>query len=194
MDQLIEESLRHSIAAKEALVSGQRETIKLLAQWLIDTMKSGNKLLIFGNGGSAADAQHMAAEFVNRFLIDRPPLAAIALTTDSSILTSIGNDFSFDDIFSKQIQALGKPGDLALGISTSGNSPNVIRGVEVARAMGIRTAALTGNKGGALIGIADLTLNVPSQRTPAIQEAHVWVEHLLCQIVDEALYGRGVSA
>jgi D-sedoheptulose 7-phosphate isomerase len=194
MDQLISESLQHSIAAKEALVAGQRDTIKLLAQWLIETMKSGNKLLIFGNGGSAADAQHMAAEFVNRFLIDRPPLAAIALTTDSSILTSIGNDFSFDDIFSKQIQALGKPGDLVLGISTSGNSPNVIRAVETAQAMGIRTAALTGNKGGALIGIADLTLNVPSQSTPAIQEAHVWVEHLLCRIVDEALYGRGVSA
>lgn len=194
MDRLISESLHHSIAAKEALVATQRDTIKLLAQWLIETMRSGNKLLIFGNGGSAADAQHMAAEFVNRFLIDRPPLAAIALTTDSSILTSIGNDFSFADIFSKQVQALGKPGDLALGISTSGNSANVIRAVETARAMGLRTAALTGNKGGALIDIADLTLNVPSQFTPAIQEAHVWVEHLLCQIVDEALYGRGVSA
>lgn len=194
MDQLIEESLRHSIAAKEALLATQRENIKLLAGWLIETMKAGNKLLVFGNGGSAADAQHMAAEFVNRFLIDRPPLAAIALTTDSSILTSIGNDFSFDDIFSKQIQALARPGDLVLGISTSGNSPNVIRAIETANGMGIRTAALTGKKGGALIGIADLTLNVPSHLTPAIQEAHVWLEHLLCQIVDEALYGRGVSA
>jgi len=133
MDQLIEESLKHSIAAKQALVATQMGGIKQLAQWMIDTIKRGNKLMIFGNGGSAADAQHMAAEFVNRFMIDRPPLAAIALTTDSSILTSIGNDFSFDEIFSKQILALGKEGDLALGISTSGNSPNVIKAVEAAK-------------------------------------------------------------
>ena len=193
MDQLIAESLKKSIAAKEALFKNQGEDIKILAQWMIDTLKSGNKLLFFGNGGSAADAQHLAAEFVNRFLIDRPPLAAIALTTDTSILTSIGNDFSYDDIFSKQIQALGKEGDLALGISTSGNSPNVLAAIDVARQMGIKTAALTGGNGGKLKEMADLTLNVPSKFTPAIQEAHIWVEHLLCQIVDEALYGRGVT-
>ena len=140
MDQLIRESLKHSIAAKEALVATQMAAIKQLAQAMIDTIKRGNKLMIFGNGGSAADAQHMAAEFVNRFMIDRPPLAAIALTTDSSILTSVGNDFSFDDIFVKQIQALGKEGDLALGISTSGNSPNVIKAVEVAKGLGICSA------------------------------------------------------
>ena len=192
MERLINESLQHSIAAKEALVATQMAAIKQLAQWLIDTIKRGNKLMIFGNGGSAADAQHMAAEFVNRFMIDRPPLAAIALTTDSSILTSIGNDFSFDDIFSKQILALGKEGDLALGISTSGNSPNVIKAVEAARSLGLQTAVLTGKDGGRLIGLADLTINVPSQVTPAIQEAHLWLEHLLCLIVDEALYGRGV--
>ncbi|HCC54387.1 MAG TPA: phosphoheptose isomerase, partial [Desulfobulbaceae bacterium] len=179
MDRLINESLQHSIAAKEALVATQMAAIKQLALWLIDTIKRGNKLMIFGNGGSAADAQHMAAEFVNRFMIDRPPLAAIALTTDSSILTSIGNDFSFDDIFSKQILALGKEGDLALGISTSGNSPNVIKAVEAARSLGLQTAVLTGKDGGRLIGLADLTINVPSQVTPAIQEAHLWVEHLL---------------
>ncbi len=194
MDKIISESLKHSIAAKEALYNTQLANIKQLAQWMIDTIKAGNKLLIFGNGGSAADAQHMAAEFVNRFLINRPPLAAIALTTDTSILTSVGNDFSYDDIFVKQIQALGKEGDLALGISTSGNSPNVLTAVEVAKKMGIKTAALTGKEGGKLIDVADLTLNVPSPVTPAIQEAHLWVEHLLCQIVDEALYGEGVSA
>ncbi|PKN49627.1 MAG: phosphoheptose isomerase, partial [Deltaproteobacteria bacterium HGW-Deltaproteobacteria-16] len=184
MDQLIEESLKHSIAAKQALVATQMGGIKQLAQWMIDTIKRGNKLMIFGNGGSAADAQHMAAEFVNRFMIDRPPLAAIALTTDSSILTSIGNDFSFDEIFSKQILALGKEGDLALGISTSGNSPNVIKAVEAAKTLGMQTAVLTGKDGGRLISLADLTINVPSPVTPAIQEAHLWVEHLLCQIVD----------
>jgi len=193
MEHLINESLKHSIAAKEALAATQMAAIKQLAQWMIDAIKRGNKLMIFGNGGSAADAQHMAAEFVNRFMIDRPPLAAIALTTDSSILTSIGNDFSFDDIFSKQIQALGKEGDLALGISTSGNSPNVIKAVETAKSLGLQTAVLTGKDGGRLIGLADLTINVPSPLTPAIQEAHLWLEHLLCQIVDEALYGRGVS-
>lgn len=194
MDQIIAESLKNSIAAKEALYNNQLADIKKLAQWMIDTIKSGNKIMIFGNGGSAADAQHMAAEFVNRFLIDRPPLAAMALTTDTSILTSVGNDFSYDDIFVKQIQALGKKGDLALGISTSGNSPNVLSGISVAKEMGLKTAALTGKEGGKLIAVADLTLNVPVASTPAIQEAHIWVEHLLCQIVDEALYGKGVSA
>jgi len=194
MNSLINESLKHSIAAKEALAATQIDAIKQLAQWLIDTMQRGNKLLVFGNGGSAADAQHMAAEFVNRFMIDRPPLAAIALSTDSSILTSIGNDFSFDDIFKKQIEALGKEGDLALGISTSGNSPNVLKAMETARGKGLKTAALSGKDGGRLAGLVDLCITVPSQVTPAIQEAHLWLEHLLCQIVDEALYGRGVSA
>ncbi|HIJ77797.1 MAG: D-sedoheptulose 7-phosphate isomerase [Desulfobulbaceae bacterium] len=193
MDKLIAESLKNSIEAKQALYSSQLQDIKVLAQWMIDTIKSGNKLMFFGNGGSAADAQHLAAEFVNRFLIDRPPLAAIALTTDTSILTSVGNDFSYDDIFAKQIRALGKKGDLVLGISTSGNSPNVLAAIEVARQMGIKTAALTGGSGGKLKDTAELTLNVPSKMTPAIQEAHIWVEHLLCQIVDEALYGKGVT-
>ncbi|MFZ5775537.1 MAG: D-sedoheptulose-7-phosphate isomerase [Thermodesulfobacteriota bacterium] len=193
MDRLIDESLALSIAAKQAFAATQRGAIKELAHWMIDTLRAGNKLLLCGNGGSAADAQHLAAEFVNRFLIDRPPLAAIALTTDSSILTSVGNDFSFDDIFAKQIQAIGQAGDLLLAISTSGNSPNVIKAVEAARARGIRTALLTGKGGGKLAPMVDLVLDVPSSHTPAIQEAHLWVEHLLCQIVDEALYGKGVT-
>lgn len=190
MEQLIQKSLEGSIAAKNAFAKEQLEEILLLVQWTVEALSSGNKLLIFGNGGSAADAQHMAAEFVNRFLIDRPPLAAIALTTDSSILTSIGNDFSYDDIFSKQILALGKPGDLALGISTSGNSPNVINGIEAARKMGMRTAVLTGGTGGKLKQISELTLNVPTKHTPHIQETHLWVEHLVCQLTDELLYGE----
>jgi len=184
------QSLEGSVAAKQAFAREQLEEILLLVQWTVETINSGNKLLIFGNGGSAADAQHMAAEFVNRFLIDRPPLAAIALTTDTSILTSIGNDFSYDDIFAKQIQALGKPGDLALGISTSGNSPNVIKAIEVARELGLRTVALTGGSGGALKSVAELTLNVPTSHTPHIQETHLWVEHLVCQLTDELLFGE----
>lgn len=191
MERIIDESLKESLAAKESFASRERAAIKTLVGWMVEAIKGGKKILIFGNGGSAADAQHMAAEFVNRFLINRRPLPAIALTTDSSILTSIGNDFSFDDIFVKQIQALGQPGDVALGISTSGNSPNVLKAVEEAREMGLRTAALTGGSGGKLLKVAELTLNVPSKRTPAIQETHLWVEHLLCQLVDEVLFGQG---
>ena len=189
MEQIIEASLKESIAAKEAFFKRQSNDIARLAELIIDAIRNGNKLLVFGNGGSAADAQHVAAEFVNRFMIDRPPLAAIALTTDTSILTSIGNDFSFDDIFEKQILALGKKGDIALGISTSGNSPNVLKAISAAKKMGLTTAALTGGSGGKLMGLADVVLNVPSNKTPAIQETHLWIEHLLCQLVDEALYG-----
>jgi len=189
MEQIIGLSLRESIAAKEAFAREESGKIARLVGWIVDTLNRDGKVIIFGNGGSAADAQHMAAEFVNRFMIDRRPLAALALTTDSSILTSIGNDFSFDDIFSKQIQALGRPGDLALGISTSGNSPNVVKGVEVAGQMGLKTVVLTGGTGGRLKEMADLALNVPTKRTPHIQEVHLWIEHLVCQLVDEVMFG-----
>jgi D-sedoheptulose 7-phosphate isomerase len=190
MDLIISESLKGSIAAKEAFAASQRDHLLTLVEWIVASIREDGKLLIFGNGGSAADAQHLAAEFVNRFLIDRHPLPAIALTTDSSILTSIGNDFSFDDIFIKQIQALGRKGDVALGISTSGNSPNVLKAVTEAKKLGLRTAVLTGGSGGKLSSLADLALNVPSDHTPHIQEAHLWIEHLLCQLVDEVLFGN----
>jgi len=194
MKDFIAENLRNSIAAKEKLAAAQTDDIIRLAQLIAEILKNGNKLLIFGNGGSAADAQHMAAEFVNRFMIDRPPLAAIALTTDSSNITSIGNDFSFDDIFLKQIQALGKKGDLALGISTSGNSPNVVKAIGVAAEMGLHTVVLTGGTGGKLAAMAEIVINVPSDRTPHIQEAHLWVEHLLCWLVDDLLFGDKYGA
>jgi len=186
---LIQQNLRDSIAAQEAFGAASASHIFECACWIAAAFKNGGKILIFGNGGSAADAQHMAAEFVNRFLMDRPPLPAIALTTDSSILTSIGNDFSFDDLFAKQVKALGRPGDIALGISTSGNSPNVLAAISVAREVGMKTVALTGGTGGKLMGMVDLCLNVPDRRTPHIQETHLWVEHLLCQLVDEILFG-----
>ncbi len=160
------------------------EVIKLVTQ----SFESGSKLLLFGNGGSAADAQHIAAEFVNRYIIDRPPLPAIALTTDSSILTSVSNDSSFNDIFSKQIKALGKEGDVAIGISTSGNSQNIIKAFEVAREMGIKTVALTGNDGGAMAKIADVPLIVPSGSTPRIQETHILIGHVLCEMVEHQLF------
>lgn len=189
MDTILRQSLHDSIAAKQDFYNAHKAELFQLVDWVVASFESGGKLLVCGNGGSAADAQHLAAEFVNRFLIDRRPLPALALTTDSSILTSIGNDFSYDDIFAKQIQALGKSNDVFLGISTSGNSPNVVQALEAARNIGMPTAILTGGSGGALAGMADLVLTVPSDKTPHIQEAHVWIEHMLCWLVDEKMFG-----
>ncbi len=191
MKSLIKTRLKQSIKAKEAFVREAIGDIMTVVDWLIETFDKGGKLLIFGNGGSAADAQHMAAEFINRFRINRHPLPALALTTDTSILTSIANDFSYDQIFVKQIQALAKPGDMALGISTSGLSVNVVKAMETAHSMGLRTVALTGGTeihGGKLKRTSDLILNVPSDSTPHIQEVHLWVEHLLCELVENKMF------
>ena len=193
MEQAVSDALINSMMAKEAFVKESRGRLIDLACQMVMTLRQKGKVLIFGNGGSAADAQHMAAEFVNRFLINRRPLAAIALTTDTSIITSIANDFSFDEIFSKQVQALGKVEDLALGISTSGSSANVIKGIEVAKDIGMRTAVLTGGlSGGAseLGKLADITLNVPTKKTAHIQEVHLWIEHVLCELVEEEIFGE----
>ncbi|NWG03439.1 MAG: D-sedoheptulose 7-phosphate isomerase [Syntrophaceae bacterium] len=160
------------------------DVIKLISQ----TFERGNKLFFFGNGGSAADAQHLAAEFVNRYVMERPPLPAIALTTDTSILTSVSNDLTFHEIFAKQIRALGKEGDVAIGITTSGNSPNIIKAFEVAKEMGLKTVALTGNDGGVVAKLVDFSLIVPSSNTPRIQEAHILIGHLLCEMVEHYLF------
>ncbi|OQX19068.1 MAG: phosphoheptose isomerase [Desulfobulbaceae bacterium A2] len=192
MQEMVARSLARSLEATESFAREGAETLVQLAALVIDAMRADNKLLIFGNGGSAADAQHVAAEFVNRFLINRRPLPALALTTDSSVLTSIGNDFSYELVFVKQVQALGRPGDVALGISTSGTSPNVVQALAVARAQGLRTAALIGGlrqPTADLQAAAELILRVPSAHTPHIQEAHLWAEHLLCEMVEEALCG-----
>ncbi len=194
MQQILLTSLKNSILAQESFAREQGGAIIALAGAMVKTIRCGGKILLFGNGGSAADAQHLAAEFVNRFLINRRPMAALALTTDSSILTAVGNDFSFDEIFVKQVQALGKPEDLALGISTSGGSVNVHKALEVAREIGMVTAALTGGLAGdgGLVGrAADFVLNVPSDKTPHIQEAHIWAEHLLCELVEREIFGGG---
>jgi D-sedoheptulose 7-phosphate isomerase len=172
----------------QSVVDSQTERLTQGAQWISEAFSRGNKLMIMGNGGSAADAQHLAAEFVNRFLLDRAPLPALALSTDTSILTSIGNDFGFDYIFEKQVLALGVPGDLLLGISTSGNSPNVIRGFQAARGKAIRTIAFSGHAGGTLATWADLSLIVPSGETPRIQEVHAFIGHLLCELVETSLF------
>lgn len=188
MDKLIQKRFKESAEVKARFLkenlSRLLETIKLVSH----TFEAGNKLFFFGNGGSAADAQHIAAEFVNRYIMDRPPLPAIALTTDTSVLTSVSNDTAFNDIFSRQIKALGKEGDVAVGISTSGNSPNVIKAFEVAKEMGIKTVALTGNDGGILAKLADLSLIVSSNSTPRIQETHILVGHLLCEMVEHQLF------
>jgi D-sedoheptulose 7-phosphate isomerase len=157
------------------------------ADTISDSISSGHKVLIFGNGGSAADAQHIAAEFVNRFRIERPPLAALALTTDTSVLTSIGNDYSFDDVFSKQVLALGSKADVAIGISTSGNSKNVVKAVEAAKEKGLFTIGFTG-RGGKLASIADMVFAVESDVTARIQEVHITLGHILCELVDRKLF------
>ena len=150
-------------------------------------LRAGGKLLFFGNGGSAADAQHLAAEFVGRFVRERAGLPAIALTTDSSILTAVGNDYGFDQIFARQVQALGRPGDVAIAISTSGNSPNIIEGVKAARKGYLKTIGLSGKDGGLLAAEADVVITIASTSTARIQECHITIGHLLCELTEEAL-------
>lgn len=187
MDQKIEDILNASLIAGRRAIDANRQMLQSAADMLATCVASGHKILIFGNGGSAADSQHIAAEFVNRFLVERPPLAAIALTTDTSILTSIGNDYDFDEIFEKQIRALGQPDDVAWGISTSGNSENVVKGVRQAVNTGLRTLGMTG-RGGLLADSVDVALTVPEDVTPRIQEAHILMAHMLCELVDELLF------
>jgi len=170
MKDIITKSYKESILTKEEFFKQNLQPIIQSAEVIADAFKADRKLLICGNGGSAADAQHIAAEFVNRFMIERPPLPAVALSTDTSIITSIGNDYSFDQIFSKQIKAIGREGDVLLAISTSGESKNVITAVKVARDMGIKTIGLTGKGGGKMAKMVDILLNVDSDVTPRIQE------------------------
>lgn len=192
MKTLISTNLVYSIMAKEAFVKESADDILRLAQWIQEVFEDGGKLLIMGNAGSAANAQHMASQFINRFLVNRRPLPALALTTDSSVLTAIADDFSYDLVFVQQLQALGKPEDLALALSPTGTSPNVIKAMQAARDIGMKTVALTGGAdrpGGDLAASCDLVLNVPSDSIPHIQEIHLWVEHVLCEIVEKQMFG-----
>ncbi len=190
MEELILKRFEESIKLKRRFLRENLQKLLEAVQLIVHTFKSGNKLFFFGNGGSAADAQHLAAEFVNRYAMERPPLPAIALTTDTSILTSVSNDLSFDEVFSKQLRALGRKGDVAIGISTSGNSPNVIQAFKVAKGMEMKTVAITGNDGGELARIADLSLIVSSTSTPRIQETHILIGHLLCEMVEQILFSK----
>ena len=163
--------------------------IEALGRTLAESIQEGHKVLFVGNGGSAADAQHLAAEIVGRFEKDRSGLAAIALTTDSSALTSIANDYGFDSIFSRQVEALGQEGDVLVAISTSGKSPNILKAVEVARTKGLTTIGLLGKTGGRLKELVDHALVVPSDNTARVQEAHILIGHILCQLIEESLFG-----
>jgi D-sedoheptulose 7-phosphate isomerase len=186
----ITRSLLDSAALKGRIAQELGATIAQAGDLLVKGLLAGGKLLFFGNGGSAADAQHLAAEFVGRYENDRSPLAAIALTTDSSALTAIGNDYGFDQIFVRQIRALGRRGDVAIAISTSGRSGNVILGIEAARKAGLATIALTGGDGGNLVPIVDVAIVVPSTTTARIQECHITIGHVLCEYVDAELLGK----
>lgn len=177
----------------EQFIGENAKTLEEIVRVVADVLRRGNRLLLFGNGGSAADAQHLAAEFVNRYLIDRPPLAAAALTTDTSVLTAIANDFSFDDVFAKQIRALGRHGDAAIGISTSGESANVVRGLAVAKELGLVTIGLGGPPGGPMREHSDYYLSVTGASTPRIQEVHHVVGHALVEMVDRLLFGPAIA-
>ena len=182
-------SIEESIAVKQAVLSELGVQIATAAEWISEAATADHKVLFFGNGGSAADAQHLAAELVGRFERDRQALPGIALTTDTSILTSLANDFGAEALFARQVEALGRPGDVAVAISTSGGSPNVLRGVSAASAMGIRTIAFTGADRTPLAESCDLALCVPSTRTARIQEAHITIGHVICECVEEATRG-----
>jgi D-sedoheptulose 7-phosphate isomerase len=184
---------QESAALKLRFAEANADRIVAVARQMADSLQRGGKLLFCGNGGSAADSQHLAAEFVNRFLLQRGALAAIALTTDTSALTSIGNDLGFDQVFARQVEALGRPGDVVVAISTSGGSPNVLRAVEVARQLGCFTVALTGGSGGSLAALADEAFVVPSAETPRIQETHITLGHTLCALVEGLLAARAVD-
>lgn len=175
-------------ALRTAFFAEQGEHIVQAARNTAIALALGHKILLCGNGGSAADAQHIAAELVNRYLIDRPPLAAIALTTDSSILTSIGNDFGYEQTFSKQVLALGQPGDIVLCYSTSGTSKNIVAALEAAKSRGLYTIGLTGQSGGLMRELCDLLITVPHQHTPYIQEMHAAAGHLFCNLIDYFLF------
>ena len=187
----IEQHFAASIEAKRRTLDAMGPRIVRAAERLANCLRQGGKILICGNGGSAADAQHFAAELVNRFEIERPGLAAIALTTDSSALTSIANDYAFEQIFARQVRALGRSGDVLLAISTSGNSPNVLTAMSAARELGLSTVALTGRNGGRIagsLGAEDIELRAAATATARIQEVHILIIHCLCDLVDHRLF------
>jgi D-sedoheptulose 7-phosphate isomerase len=192
MTDLVKRQLAQSIATMTRVLRDEsiHAAVVSAAHIITDALKAGHKLLVCGNGGSAADAQHLVAEFVARLTVDRPALRAVALTTDTSILTAIGNDHSYDNIFERQVEALGQPGDVLLAISTSGNSKNCVKALNQAKQLGVRTLAFTGKQGGAMRDLAEINVIIPSQTTMNIQECHLALEHILCMLVERFTFGE----
>ncbi len=188
IEEKIKKACDDSIRVKEQFFKENITLIKEVAELIAKTLNEGGKILIFGNGGSATDASHIAAEFVNRFKRERPGLPAIALNTDMAVLTAIANDYDYSEVFAKQIKALGQQGDIAIGISTSGSSRNVLKAVEVAKKRGLKTVAFTSKKGEKLISRVDYAFAVPSEETPRIQETHITLGHILCELVEDILF------
>ena len=193
MQKTVQDQLQQTIATLTAVAedTGLHRVLIGASEKTAQSLRSGHKLLVAGNGGSAADAQHIVAEFVSRLVKDRPAMRAIALTTDTSILTGVGNDYGYERVFSRQIEALGQPGDVFLAISTSGNSPNIIRALELARSTEMATIGLTGQGGGKMVELCDYCLRMPSPVTAKIQEAHLALEHIFCMLVEQIYFSTG---
>lgn len=190
MKEIIKKSLKESLDAKILLVNDDSiiNAIEQVAQAIVGSLKNGGKVLICGNGGSAGDAQHVAGEFVNRFYFDRAPLSCISLSTDTSVLTCIGNDSTYDDVFLKQVMANGRSGDVFWGISTSGNSKNIVKAIDYCKKSGILVVGLVGSKQCLMDELSDIVIKAPSDKTPRIQELHIVVEHIICQLVEQKMF------
>ena len=186
-EQAVRAVAAESVALKQRFFEANAGLLVATGRRMAECLRAGGKVLTFGNGGSAADAQHLAAELVGRFLRDRAAMSALALTSDSSVVTAIGNDMGYESIFRRQVDAHGRPGDVAVGITTSGRSPNVVQALQLARERGLVTVAMTGGGGGRLVGLVDYLIDVPHGETARIQEVHVMVVHVLCQVVEEAM-------
>jgi len=193
MEKFIANQVKKSYETKQAIYNNEElmQLIKEVTKITTEAYKRGNKTLIAGNGGSAADAQHIAGEFVSKFYFDRPGLASIALTTDTSIITAIGNDYGYEKLFSRQVQANGVKGDVFIGISTSGNSKNIVEALKECKEKGIITVGLTGESGGVMKALCDYCICVPSSETPRVQESHILIGHIICAVVEEEIFGKG---
>lgn len=193
--ELVRKRISRNIEINQKLLADSELQGALLQTGLqiVNSLRAGGKVLLFGNGGSAADAQHLAAEFTGRYLQERRALPALALNANSSSLTAIGNDYGFELVFARQLEALGHPGDVAIGITTSGASPNIVKALQVAKSKGIFTAALTGQSGGTVRNVADCTICIPSQETPRIQECHILAGHIICEIVERMFCNESES-
>ncbi|MCT7606961.1 D-sedoheptulose 7-phosphate isomerase [Aliarcobacter butzleri] len=193
INEYIENQVKKSIDVKQQFLNNIElmNLIKEVSFKIVEAYKNGNKTLIAGNGGSAADAQHIAGEFVSKFYFDRPGLASLALTTDTSIITAIGNDYGYEKLFSRQVQANGVKGDVFIGISTSGNSANIIEALKECKEKGIISVGFTGGNGGKMAEMCDYCIKVPSNETPRVQEVHILIGHIICAVVEEAIFGKG---